>query len=73
MVITSATIYVFYKVIRILCIIIQGSGNLGANVKRLEQETEAKIHQLKTEAARVSHDIVHMLMNYATNVNNLQL
>ncbi|KAJ1379539.1 Vacuolar [Sesbania bispinosa] len=40
------------------------SGDSGANVKRLEVETEAKIHHLKTEAARISDDVVAMLLKY---------
>ena len=46
----------------------QSSGDSGANVKRLEQETEAKIHNLKGEAARISHDVVHMLLKHVTTV-----
>ncbi|KAI3817656.1 hypothetical protein L1987_11452 [Smallanthus sonchifolius] len=38
------------------------SGDLGAIVKRLEKETEAKIQHLKTEADRISHDVVDMLL-----------
>ncbi|KAF2318539.1 hypothetical protein GH714_008757 [Hevea brasiliensis] len=48
----------------------QSSGDSGANVKRLEQETEAKIHHLKIEAARISHDVVHMLLKHVTTVKN---
>ncbi|KAB1205635.1 V-type proton ATPase subunit G [Morella rubra] len=40
----------------------ESSGDSGANVKRLDQETEVKIHHLKTEAARVSQDVVNMLL-----------
>uniref|UniRef100_A0A5B7C545 V-type proton ATPase subunit G n=1 Tax=Davidia involucrata TaxID=16924 RepID=A0A5B7C545_DAVIN len=46
----------------------ESSGDSGANVKRLEQETEAKIHHLKTEAARISHDVVQMLLKHVTTV-----
>ncbi|XP_004493970.1 V-type proton ATPase subunit G1-like [Cicer arietinum] len=46
------------------------SGDSGANVKRLEQETDIKIHQLKTEAGRISGDVVDMLLKYVTTVKN---
>ncbi|POO01654.1 Vacuolar (H+)-ATPase G subunit [Trema orientale] len=46
------------------------SGDSGANVKRLEHETEGKIHHLKTEASRISHDVVHMLLKHVTTVRN---
>lgn len=49
---------------------IQSSGDSGANVKRLEQETDTKIHELKTEAARISGDVVSMLLKYVTTVKN---
>ncbi|XP_011041086.1 PREDICTED: V-type proton ATPase subunit G 1-like [Populus euphratica] len=42
----------------------ESSGDSGANVKRLEQETEAKIGHLKKEAARISHDVVQMLLKF---------
>lgn len=48
----------------------QSTGDSGANVKRLEQETEAKIHHLKTEAARISYDVVQMLLKHVTTVKN---
>ncbi|CBI32729.3 hypothetical protein VitviT2T_012097 [Vitis vinifera] len=48
----------------------ESSGDSGANVKRLEQETQAKIHHLKTEAGRISHDVVHMLLKHVTTVKN---
>ncbi|KAF8412605.1 hypothetical protein HHK36_000574 [Tetracentron sinense] len=48
----------------------ESSGDSGANLKRLELETEAKIHHLKTEAARISHDVVHMLLKHVTTVKN---
>ncbi|KAJ0764167.1 putative vacuolar (H+)-ATPase G subunit [Helianthus annuus] len=44
------------------------SGDSGANVKRLEKETEAKIQHLKTEADRISHDVVDMLLKHVTSV-----
>ncbi|XP_057438333.1 V-type proton ATPase subunit G1-like [Lotus japonicus] len=46
------------------------SGDSGANVKRLEQETDAKIQHLKTEAGRISQDVVAMLLKYVTTVKN---
>uniref|UniRef100_A0A2P2K0X7 V-type proton ATPase subunit G n=1 Tax=Rhizophora mucronata TaxID=61149 RepID=A0A2P2K0X7_RHIMU len=46
------------------------SGDSGANVKRLEQETDAKIHHLKNEAARISHEVVQMLLKHVTTVKN---
>ncbi|CAK9136132.1 unnamed protein product [Ilex paraguariensis] len=48
----------------------ESSGDSGANVKRLEQETEAKIHNLKAEAERISHDVVQMLLKHVTSVRN---
>lgn len=48
----------------------ESSGDSGANVKRLEQETDAKIHQLKTQASSISHDVVQMLLKYVTTVKN---
>ncbi|KAL0708844.1 hypothetical protein Bca4012_075270 [Brassica carinata] len=46
------------------------SGDSGANVKRLEQETDAKIEQLKKEASRISNDVVAMLLKHVTTVKN---
>ncbi|KAK6136150.1 hypothetical protein DH2020_030123 [Rehmannia glutinosa] len=40
----------------------ESSGDSGANVKRLELETDAKIQHLKTEASRISPDVVSMLL-----------
>ncbi|CAK9169595.1 unnamed protein product [Ilex paraguariensis] len=48
----------------------ESSGDSGANVKRLEQETEAKIDHLKREAARISHDVVQMLLKHVTTIRN---
>ncbi|XP_013698393.1 V-type proton ATPase subunit G1 isoform X1 [Brassica napus] len=48
----------------------QTSGDSGANVKRLEQETDAKIEQLKNEASRISNDVVEMLLKHVTTVKN---
>ena len=48
----------------------ESSGDSGANVKRLEQETESKIHHLKSESSRISGDVVSMLLSYVTTVKN---
>ncbi|KAK7396567.1 hypothetical protein VNO78_17661 [Psophocarpus tetragonolobus] len=48
----------------------ESGGDSGANVKRLEQETEVKIQHLKTEAARISEEVVTMLLKYVTSVKN---
>ncbi|KAG5610906.1 hypothetical protein AABB24_007738 [Solanum stoloniferum] len=48
----------------------QTSGDSGANVKRLEIETNEKIEHLKTEASRVSADVVQMLLRHVTTVKN---
>ncbi|CAN1133981.1 V-type proton ATPase subunit G [Linum perenne] len=46
------------------------SGDSGANVKRLEKETEVKIGDLKTDAARISSEVVDMLLRQVTTVKN---
>ncbi|KAI8032283.1 V-type proton ATPase subunit G [Camellia lanceoleosa] len=48
----------------------ESSGDSGANVKRLELETEAKIQHLKTQAARISHDVAQMLLRHVTTIKN---
>ncbi|KAL2526426.1 V-type proton ATPase subunit G1 [Abeliophyllum distichum] len=48
----------------------ESSGDSGANVKRLEQETDAKIQHLKAEASRISQDVVQMLLRHVTTVKN---
>ncbi|XP_035547482.1 uncharacterized protein LOC108997048 [Juglans regia] len=48
--------------------VVESYGDSDAIVKRLEQETEAKIHHLKTQAARISNDVVQMLLNHVTTV-----
>ncbi|EOY18633.1 hypothetical protein QUC31_006430 [Theobroma cacao] len=48
----------------------ESSGDSGANVKRLELETDAKINHLKNEAARISQDVVQMLLKHVTTVRN---
>uniref|UniRef100_A0A803PA37 V-type proton ATPase subunit G n=1 Tax=Cannabis sativa TaxID=3483 RepID=A0A803PA37_CANSA len=49
---------------------VASSGDSGANVKRLEQETETKINHLKSEASRISQDVVEMLLKHVTTVRN---
>ncbi|KAI3866992.1 hypothetical protein MKX03_022035 [Papaver bracteatum] len=46
------------------------SGDSGANVKRLELETEAKIGNLTRESERISSDVVQMLLRHVTSVKN---
>ncbi|KOM38994.1 hypothetical protein LR48_Vigan03g237600 [Vigna angularis] len=48
----------------------KSSGHSGANVKRLELDTGAKIHHLKTEAGRISGDVVTTLLKYVISVKN---
>lgn len=48
----------------------QSSGDSGANVKRLDKETAAKIDNLKAEASRISQDVVQMLLKHVTTVKN---
>ncbi|XP_057789407.1 V-type proton ATPase subunit G 1 [Salvia miltiorrhiza] len=48
----------------------ESSGDSGANVKRLEQETDAKIDHLKREASIISPDVVSMLLRHVTTVKN---
>ncbi|KAG6492977.1 hypothetical protein ZIOFF_047949 [Zingiber officinale] len=48
----------------------QSSGDSGANVKRLEQETEEKIHHLSSQSADISDDVVQMLLKHVTTVKN---
>ncbi|OAY63739.1 V-type proton ATPase subunit G-like [Ananas comosus] len=48
----------------------ESSGDSGANVKRLEQETEAKIEHLKSQAESISRDVVQMLLRHVTTVKN---
>ncbi|KAA8538665.1 hypothetical protein F0562_028273 [Nyssa sinensis] len=44
------------------------SGSSGLTVKRLEEETEMKIQNLKETASKVSPEVVGMLINYVTTV-----
>ncbi|KAL4587410.1 hypothetical protein LXL04_000280 [Taraxacum kok-saghyz] len=46
----------------------ESSGFSGTNVKRLDQETVTKIDQLKKQAAKVSPEVVKMLMNHVTSI-----
>ncbi|CAA7409127.1 unnamed protein product [Spirodela intermedia] len=46
--------------------VLESSGDSGSNVKRLAVETDAKIEQLRLEAARISHDVVKMLLHNVT-------
>uniref|UniRef100_K3ZZ42 V-type proton ATPase subunit G n=1 Tax=Setaria italica TaxID=4555 RepID=K3ZZ42_SETIT len=48
----------------------ESSGDSGANVKRLEQETDAKIEQLKQQAASISPEVIQMLLRHVTTVKN---
>ncbi|KAF0935502.1 hypothetical protein E2562_034283 [Oryza meyeriana var. granulata] len=48
----------------------ESSGDSGANVKRLEQETDTKIAQLKQQAANVSPEVIQMLLRHVTTVKN---
>ncbi|XP_059461663.1 V-type proton ATPase subunit G1-like [Corylus avellana] len=44
------------------------SGSSGANVKRLEEETEGKIQYLNKSASRISNEVTGMLIKYVTTV-----
>ncbi|KAI4387943.1 hypothetical protein MLD38_000326 [Melastoma candidum] len=46
----------------------ESSGSSGLNVKRLEEETEAKINNLKESSSAVSKDITNMLIKHVTTV-----
>ncbi|XP_019196741.1 PREDICTED: V-type proton ATPase subunit G 1-like [Ipomoea nil] len=48
----------------------KSTGDSGANVKRLEHETEAKIQHLKADTKRISRDVAQMLLRHATTVKN---
>lgn len=52
------------------CITKQSRVEMVAIAKRLEQETEAKIHHIKTQAARISDDVVLLLLKHVTAVKN---
>ncbi|XP_020207028.1 V-type proton ATPase subunit G 1 [Cajanus cajan] len=44
------------------------TGSSGSNVKRLEEETEAKIKTLKKSTSKVTTEVVDMLLKYVTNI-----
>ncbi|CAK7344859.1 unnamed protein product [Dovyalis caffra] len=44
------------------------NGNSGLTAGRLEEETEAKIQNLKNSASKVQSDIADMLVNYVTAI-----
>ncbi|XP_024396354.1 uncharacterized protein [Physcomitrium patens] len=46
------------------------SGDSGANVKRLESETNDKINRLSDDAAKVAAEVTALLMNYVITVKN---
>ena len=46
------------------------SGDSGANVKRLEAETDEKIKRLSAEAAKVAPEVTALLMKYVITVRN---
>ncbi|KAK3428000.1 hypothetical protein EUGRSUZ_F04118 [Eucalyptus grandis] len=48
--------------------IAETGGASGANVQRLEEETDMKIQNLKGSASTVSEDITGMLIKYVTTV-----
>ncbi|KAL5143597.1 V-type proton ATPase subunit G [Glycine soja] len=45
----------------------ENTGSSGSNVKRLEEETNAKIKYLKKSTSKVSSEVVDML-KYVTNI-----
>ncbi|KAG2700465.1 hypothetical protein I3843_07G231400 [Carya illinoinensis] len=49
--------------------IAETSGSSGFNAKRLEVDTEVKIQNLKESAARISCDVIGMLIKHVTTVN----
>ncbi|KAK8916884.1 V-type proton ATPase subunit G 1 [Platanthera zijinensis] len=48
----------------------ESSGDSGANVKRLEEETHHKIQHLEAESVMISNDVVQMLLRHVTTVKN---
>ncbi|KMT20120.1 hypothetical protein BVRB_1g001370 [Beta vulgaris subsp. vulgaris] len=48
----------------------ESSGQSESTVKRLEDETQVKIQNLKESASRATPDIVSFLLNYVTTVKN---
>ncbi|CAL0302894.1 unnamed protein product [Lupinus luteus] len=48
--------------------LLESSGSSGSNVKRLDEETEDKINNLKQSASKVSNEVVDMLLKHVTNI-----
>ncbi|PON34099.1 Vacuolar (H+)-ATPase G subunit [Parasponia andersonii] len=48
----------------------ESRGDSGANMKRFEQETQAKMHHLKNEATRISYEVIQMLLKHVITVKN---
>ncbi|KAF8025102.1 hypothetical protein BT93_F2065 [Corymbia citriodora subsp. variegata] len=48
--------------------IAETGGVSGENVQRLEEETDAKIENLKGSASKISEDLTEMLIKYVTTV-----
>ncbi|KHN20476.1 V-type proton ATPase subunit G [Glycine soja] len=44
-------------------LISENTGSSGSNVKRLEEETDAKIKNLKKSTSKISSEVVDMLLN----------
>lgn len=50
--------------------VLQTSGSSESTVKRLEEETEIKIKQLKDSALKVSKEVTDLLIKYITTIKN---
>lgn len=50
--------------------ILQTSGSSESTVKRLEEEAEIKIKQLKDTALKVSKEVTDLLIKYITTIKN---
>jgi len=59
-----------YRTSLSMSFLLQSSGDSGANVKRLEEETTAKIELLNQQAASISPDVIQMLLRHVTTVKN---
>ncbi|KVH93939.1 V-type proton ATPase subunit G1-like [Cynara cardunculus var. scolymus] len=46
----------------------ESTGFSGVNIKRLDEETVTKIDHLKKQAAKVSPEVIKMLMSHVTTV-----
>ncbi|MED6198259.1 hypothetical protein PIB30_064416 [Stylosanthes scabra] len=44
------------------------TGSSGSNVRKLEEETDANIRNIKRSASKVSSDVVDMMLKYISNV-----